>query len=912
MSIDSALQSLRRNAAFMRNVTAWQQTPARPARTTPLPPDLDPRLAAALRSRGIDALYSHQAAAWQAALAGENLVVATSTASGKTLCYNLPVAQALLAGDAARALYLFPTKALAQDQLAELARLDAGLATVSAPTPVSESHVSRFTFHPLRPAAYDGDTPQRERARIRREARIVLSNPDMLHTGILPHHTQWAELLGGLRYVVLDELHTYRGVFGSHVANVLRRLQRICRFYGSAPRFLCTSATLANPRELAERLLEAPVTLIDDDGSPAGERHFVFYNPPVVDPGLGLRRSSLLEAEALAATLLDHDVQTLVFARSRLSVEVLLTYLRERVAGNDERRMMNDERRVGNGERSGRTPAQAPPDSSFIVHHSSLSVRGYRGGYLPLERREIEQGLRSGVVRAVVSTNALELGIDIGGLDAAVLVGYPGAIASTWQQAGRAGRQAGVSLALLVASAGALDQYIVTHPEYVLQRSPEHGLVNPDNLAILSSHLACAAFELPFRNGERFGAVPFTGDLLAVLAETGDVQQHGGDWFWMGEGYPAQAISLRTASPDNVIIHAAVGAGSPRPSGAADDAGSLRPGVVIGQLERAAAPALLHPGAVYLHQGQSYLVERLDWEDGHAWVQPVEVDYYTLASGSQEVQVLAVEEQRSAGGVSLAYGPVQVRSQISGYRQIKRHTHETLGYGEIQPALPEQVLETDAFWLALDEELLAPLRAAGQWRSDPNDYGPNWQQQRNAARARDGYRCTLCGAAEPVGRQHDIHHKQPFRTFGYIPGQNDAYRQANVLENLATLCRACHQRVEQGQRLRTGLGGLAYALGSLAPLYLMCDPGDLGVVAEARAPTVTIYEKAPAGIGFSQRLFELGPELLAAVADLALRCPCAAGCPACVGPVGEGQQTDIDARQLTLALAVACRQALQA
>ncbi len=868
----------------MRNVTAWHQTPARPADTKPLPAELHPALAQAMRSRGIDALYSHQAAAWQAALAGRNFVVATATASGKTLCYNLPVAQALLADPNARALYLFPTKALAHDQLAELSALQ--LSIVNCQLSIGNC---------LRPAAYDGDTPQRDRARIRREARIVLTNPDMLHTGILPHHPQWAELLAGLRYVVLDELHTYRGVFGSHVANVLRRLQRICRFHGSDPRFLCASATLANPRELAERLVDAPVTLIDEDGSPQGERHFIFYNPPVVDAELGLRRSSLLEAEGVAATLLAHDVQTLVFARSRLSVEVLLTYLRERVARqNDEGGTMNDERR-------GRKAPETLPDSSFIGPHSALSIAGYRGGYLPSERRAIEQGLRSGALRAVVATNALELGIDIGGLDAAVLVGFPGAIASTRQQAGRAGRQAGVSLALLVASAGALDQYIIAHPEYVLQRSPEHGLVNPDNLAILASHLACALFELPFRGGEQFGGVPFTDELLAALAETGDVQQHGGDWFWLGEGYPAQAISLRTASPDNVLIHAWQAAGQP---------------LVIGQLERAAAQSLLHPGAVYLHQGQSYLVDRLDWDEGHAWVRPAEVDYYTIASGSQQVQVLAVQEERTAGGVTLAVGPVHVTSQVSGFRQIKRHTHETLGYGDIQPALPEQVLETDAFWLALGEELLAPLRAAGQWRSDPNDYGPNWPQQRNAARARDGFRCTSCGAAEPAGRQHDVHHKQPFRSFGYVPGQNDAYRQANQLDNLATLCRACHQRVEQGQRLRTGLGGLAYALGSLAPLHLMCDPGDIGVVAEARAPrsalpTVTIYEKAPAGIGFSQRLFELGGTLLAAAADLVQRCPCAAGCPACIGPVDDDQQADIDAKHLTLALAAACQRALQ-
>ncbi len=878
MPIETAVHTLRSDPAFMRHVTAWQQMPARPARTAPLPADMDARLAAALRVRGIDALYSHQAAAWQAAQAGQNLVVATSTASGKTLCYNLPVAQALLTDSAARALYLFPTKALAHDQLAELVELQGAIDRGSSATGSS-----------LLPAAYDGDTPQRQRGHIRRAARTLLTNPDMLHTGILPHHPQWAELLAGLRYVVLDELHIYRGVFGSHVANVLRRLQRICRFYGSEPRFLCTSATLANPQELAERLIEAPVALVDVDGSAGGERLFLFYNPPVVDPGLGLRRSSLLEAETIVSTLLDHHVQTVIFARSRLSVELLLTYLRERMATRKE-------------------------EGGSTARHVPFAAAGYRGGYLPAERRAIEQGLRSGALRAVVSTNALELGIDIGGLDAAVLVGYPGAIASAWQQAGRAGRQAGLSLALLIASPGALDQYIVTHPEYVLERSPEHGLINPDNLAILASHLACATFELPFRAGERFGRVPFTDELLAVLAETGDVQQHGGDWFWLGEGYPAQAISLRTASPDSVIIHTL---GDRR--GQEGGTGASHPPTVaanvIGQLERAAAQALLHPGAVYLHQGETYLVERLDWEEGHAWVRPGQVDYYTVASGSQQVLVLAEEEARVAGGLGLAHGPVQVRSQVSGFRQIKRHTHETLGYGEIQPALPEQVLETDAFWLALHEELLAPLRAAGQWRSDPNDYGPNWQQQRDAARARDGYRCAVCGAAEQPSRQHDVHHIQPFRTFGYAPGQNEAFRQANRLENLATLCRSCHQRAEQGQRLRTGLGGLAYALGSLAPLHLMCDPGDLGVVAEAKAPksglpTITIYEKAPAGIGFSQRLYQLSAALLAGVGELVSGCACASGCPACIGPVGEEQPADIDARQLTLALAAACQRTL--
>ncbi len=529
-----------------------------------------------------------------------------------------------------------------------------------------------------------------------------------------------------------------------------------------------------------------------------------------------------------------------------------------------------------------------------------LPIRGYRGGYLPGERREIEQGLRDGSVQAVVATNALELGVNIGGLDAAVLTGFPGTIASTWQQAGRAGRRSGVSLAILVATAGPLDQYVITHPAYFFGRSPEHALINPDNLMLLSNHVACAAFELPFRAGEQFGRVAFTEEILDFLATEGDVQQHGGDWFWMGEGYPAQAISLRTASPERVVIHAARGgsAGRTTPRSA--------------NWSASAAPMLLHEGAVYLHDGEPYLVERLEWEEGHAWVRPAAVGYYTVATSSQEVRVIRAHEQIDIGGAQHAYGPVQVVSQFSSYRQVKLHTHETLGVGQID--LPEQVLETDAWWLAFGDELLNPLRAAGLWRSDPNDYGPNWQQQRNAARARDGYRCTSCGTPESPARQHDVHHKRPFRAFGYVAGLNEAYRLANALDNLLTLCRTCHQRVEQGQRLRTGLGGLAFALGSIAPLHLMCDPRDIGVVAEPQAaadglPTITVYEKIPAGIGFSQRLYEIRDDLLRVVAELVHRCPCERGCPACVGPVSEDADESVDAKALTLALVEACRRA---
>ncbi|HJW84839.1 MAG TPA: DEAD/DEAH box helicase [Anaerolineae bacterium] len=470
MPVTHVLDQLRADRAFMRNVAAWERLPARAARYAPAPSTLDARLLAALRVRGIEHLFTHQAAAIESVLRGENPVVVTSTASGKTLCYNLPVLNTLLREPSATALYLFPTKALAQDQLATLADLIGALgAGISART-------------------YDGDTPRDRRRAARGAGGVIITNPDMLHTGILPHHTQWAQVFESLRAVVIDELHAYRGVFGSHFANVLRRLKRVCRFYGSRPQFILASATIANPVELAERLIEERVRLIDDDGAPRGEKHVILYNPPLIDPALGMRRSSLLEARDIAAQFLLSGVQTILFARARLTTEVLLTYVRDAVA------------------------AQGGDPNA---------IHGYRGGYLAEERRAIEKALRDGSARGVVATNALELGIDIGQLDAAILAGYPGTIASAWQQAGRAGRRAETSAAILVASASPLDQFLVTHPRYLFERSPEHGLIAPDNLIVLTNHLRCAAFELPFDAGEAFGRFEQTGELLDALVAEG-------------------------------------------------------------------------------------------------------------------------------------------------------------------------------------------------------------------------------------------------------------------------------------------------------------------------------------------------------------------------------------------------------
>ncbi|MEW6239606.1 MAG: DEAD/DEAH box helicase [Chloroflexota bacterium] len=823
MTLASLLARWQADPDTAPNFAAHRILPPRPAELTPLPPLPDP-LPAALTKRGIHALYSHQSAAFEAARRGKHVVLATGTASGKTLAYNLPVLSALIEDPSARALYLFPTKALTQDQLANLA-----------------------TFQPvsLQPAIYDGDTPQAKRPQIRKNARIVFTNPDMLHTGILPHHTNWGDFLRGLRFVVVDEMHTYRGVFGSHVANVIRRLKRVAAFYGARPQFLLTSATIGNPAELAERLIEEPVTLIDRDGSARGERHFILYNPPVVDPALGLRKFSFEESLRLAGELLEENVQSVVFARSRRSVEILLTQLQSE--RKDERRKTEHH--------------DIFPLSSFI--------RGYRSGYLPQQRREIEKGLRDGSVRMVVATNALELGIDIGGLGAALLVGYPGGIASAWQQAGRAGRGEEAALAVLVAGAGPLDQFLAHHPDYFFGRSPEQGLVNPNHLLILLEHLRCAAFELPFQPGEGFGRLPSetVREFLDILTSNGELHQSNEKYFWMADAYPAANISLRSASPANVLLQT-------------DEDGQPR---ILGEVDLASAPWMVHPRAVYLHEGQQYYVQGLDLTRNLAALIPVGLDYYTEPLRETSVSVLSSSAQAAVPGGEKEWGELQVTTQVTGFRKRSWLSGENLGEEPLD--LPASDLQTTGYWLSLSEATLARLRESGAWTNDPNDYGPDWPKIRERVRARDGYRCQVCGLFED-GRQHDVHHKIPFRQF-------PSAEQANRLDNLATLCPNCHRKAEQNVRMRSGLAGLAYVLGNLAPLFLMCDPRDLGSHIEPVSsssfpnPSVVLYDVVPAGIGFSQKLFEMHDDLLARAIELVTECPCEGGCPSCVGPAGE-------------------------
>jgi DEAD/DEAH box helicase domain-containing protein len=657
--IEAALTSLVERADRTESITALREFPPQPARTVPFPDWVDARLRRVYESKGIRELYTHQAEAAARVRAGENVVIVTPTASGKTLCYNLPVLNQILTEPATRALYLFPTKALAQDQLAELYDLIDRL----------DEDIKVFT--------YDGDTPADARQAIRARGHIVLSNPDMLHTGILPHHTRWQRLFENLRYVVLDELHTYRGVFGSHTANVLRRLLRLCRFYGSAPQFICSSATIANPQELAERLLEQPVELIDNNGAPSAAKYFVFYNPPVVNRFLGIRRSYVNETARVARHLLERGCQTIVFANSRLNTELLVTALKQK-------------ERVAPG--------------------SSSAIRGYRGGYLPGERREIERGLRDGAVRGVVATNALELGIDIGSLDAAVLAGYPGTLASLWQRAGRAGRRQGASLAVLVASSAPLDQFIVQNPDYFFGRSPEHAQINPDNLEILVSHLKCAAFELPLEAHERFGPAELT-PLCEFLAERGFLHRASdGRWHWTHEAYPADAVSLRRVSSDNFVV--------------VDRGAGER---IIGEVDFPSALPTLHEKAIYLHESRQYQVERLDYDGRKAYVTEVRSDYFTDAISYTKVRKLDTADEAAAGPARRAHGEVDIRTQVVGFKKIKFQTFENVGAGKLE--LPEQEWHTTAYWLTLPRPFLDALPFT------PDDRQNGLRGLRNALRA---------------------------------------------------------------------------------------------------------------------------------------------------------------------------------
>jgi len=623
--IDSILKELKNDNNFLKYVTDWHTTPPREAVCKEMPEGIHPSILEALRAKNIDTLYLHQEEAFRRIRAGEHAVVVTPTASGKTLCYNLPILQRLLENPEARALYLFPTKALSQDQQSEL------------------NEVVLSDKLPVKICTYDGDTPQSLRTAARRSGRIIISNPDMLHTGILPNHPKWIHFFTSLEYIVIDELHTYRGVFGSHMTNLIRRIKRIARFYGADPQFICSSATIGNPKELAENILEKPVSLIDKNGAPSGEKHFILYNPPLVDRVQGIRKGTVNVSTDIAVKLLKEGIKTIIFAKSRIRSELIASYIKKRLA-------------------------------NVYTDNSRIQVETYRGGYLPGERRSIEQGLRNGSIHGIVSTNALELGIDIGSLDAAILAGYPGTIASSLQQAGRAGRRNSLSVAILAASSSPTDQYIVRHPEYFFGSSPESARIDPDNIFILMDHIKCAVFELPFREDEQFCISD--KELLSYLEENGTVRHTGGAWYWSDRSYPAEQISLRTAAPDNVVIV---------------DTTKGR-NAVIGEMDRSSAKELLFDHAVYIHRQNQYFVTSLDLENNRCYAEETNVNFYTDAIVKRDIHILEQDENKEHLHAKILIGDVLVRSQVTKYKKIRYHTHENVGYGDI--FLPEDEMHT--------------------------------------------------------------------------------------------------------------------------------------------------------------------------------------------------------------------------
>jgi DEAD/DEAH box helicase domain-containing protein len=758
-SVREIIHDLQKHDLTNEIITAVEHLPPREAQWAPMPDWIRPELIEAFRAKGVMQLYSHQAEAADRVRRGRNLVIVTPTASGKTLCYNLPILNAILENPDTRALYLFPTKALAQDQLGELQDLGKRL----------QDSFGVFT--------YDGDTPSDARQAIRQQGHVVITNPDMLHTGILPHHTKWTRLFENLRYIVIDELHMYRGVFGSHLANVIRRLKRIARFYGQQPQFICSSATIANPGELAARLLEEDVEVLDGNGAPSAEKFMIFYNPPVVNRFLGIRRSYINETYRLAQKFVKRGLQTIVFANSRLHTEILLTYLKQ---ANPQ-----------------------PPGNSEII-------RGYRGGYLPLERREIEKGLRNGNIRGVVATNALELGIDIGSLDVAVMAGYPGTIASTWQRAGRAGRRSGTACAVMVASSRPLDQYIVKHPEYFFSGSPEHAYIHPDNLEILVNHLKCAAFELPISPAEAFGGIDLP-NICERLQQAGYLHRSGEFWYWTQDAYPADTISLRSVTSDNFVIIDKTDAAE-----------------VIGEVDFSSALTTVHPKAIYIHGGQQYHVERLDFEERKAYVKRVDVDYFTQAIRYTQVKQLEIFEQENVAGPAIrCHGDVLVRSQVVGFKKIKFFTLENVGSGKLE--LPENEMHTTAYWIKLSRELLASLPFSVSERQDG--------------------------------------------MFGLL----------YALESLASLLLMC-DRLDLGATI--GEGG-EDAAASIADQPPSLDHAGKGEAREYFEPTLYLYDAYPGGIGMSEPLFRIHDLLIKRTRDLITACPCEKGCPSCVGPAGE-------------------------
>jgi len=821
--IEDLLEQWQNDPHFRAHLSRWVIYPEEPAHSYAFPALLLDELKTALNTLGIEGLYSHQLLAFEKAMAGKNLIINAGVGSGKSLCYHLPVLQKAISNPKATALYIFPTKALANDQQVSLARLIAAL-------PLSEAQRKNLASQVV---CYDGDTPTHQRKPLRNRARVLMTNPDMLHVGILPYHTAWKTFFSNLTFIVLDEAHFYRGVLGSHLANVIRRLKRIANFYGSQPKFILTSGTIANPETLANRLIEEPVESIKADGAPKPKRHVIVYNPPVVNPDLGIRQDALEASFELIHRLLEHQTQTVVFVNARRTAELALRAFREQLT------------------------------------ETTIRADAYRSGYLPQARRAIEHALRNGEQEIVFATSALELGVDIGGVEAVVMVGYPGSVASTHQRLGRAGRRGQTSLGLIVTSSDPLNQYIAHHPEFILDRPPEAVIINPDNPIILLQHLECAAYEKPFIKGESFGShaweeiVPF----LDILAQGKRLYFSADRFAWIGNTSPATSVSLRASA--HPPVHLWLYAGERRLS--------------LGEVDYESAHWMLHPGAIYLHQGQTFRVESIDFQTSNAFLESANPEYYTDPTIETTAEVQEVWKSRDLAWGQQYCGTLTITLQVTGYRKRDWQTHQVLE--RIEQVSQPLTLQTMGYWLCLSRATVDRLLKLGLWSSAPNDYGPDWETQRQRARARDHYTCQNCGAKER-GKPHHVHHRVPFRLFS-------SSEEANRLENLVTLCPRCHKQAEQAVWIRSGLSALRHLLHHLIPLLILCDYNDIGSVSEPDSklcngqPALIFYDRFQGGLGYTPQLFERFTDWLKAADEVIRQCPCHTGCPSCVGPASE-------------------------
>lgn len=792
------------------------------------PPWVHQNLIDAFFDAKVTHLYQHQFEALQATHAGKNTLVVSSVASGKSLTYQIPILDALLKSPSTSALLLFPTKALAYDQGEKFKKLIAKVPSL-------------LTMHPHLLAQFDGDTPHSQRSRIIQNAQIILTNPDMLHYTILPHHSRWGQFFSNLKYVILDEIHVYRGVFGSHLANILRRLKRIFNHYGATPQFILTSGTISAPQEFAELLIEEPIVKIEQRELTTSERRIWIYNPPILNPDFGIRRHPFEDALQFALDAIEQNVHSILFCRSRKAVELLLIKLRENFPAPFE--------------------------------DIEQSIQGYRSGYLPSLRREIEESLRCGKTKCVVATNALELGIDIGGLDVTLIIGFPGSIASTWQQFGRSGRNHQGALGILVLADDLLDQYLAHHPEYFWESSPERVIIDPNNPLILLSHLRCALYEMPIPQQPAFGKAPpeLLSPLLESLVLQGDAIRGKRAHFYSGSKIP-HSFSIRSISEQNFQLMLA----------------DAEHPTLLGTVDSASADWMVHPGAMYFHEGYSYRVQELDFDRHIATLRPIALDHITQPL--IETQILSLkpndtQQIYSPGGnaYKIAFGQVELRRQVTGYLVLD--WNRRLLREKIDLDLPPRDLATMAFWLNISYDVVEDLRQQGIWSNDPNQYGADWDTQKRLARQRDNHHCQLCGAPEKE-HAHHVHHKIPFRLF-MDP------QKANRLENLITLCPACHRKVEGMVRVQSGLAALGYAFTHISPLFARCDRADLGVHVDPKfiwcesLPTVLIHEQVQGGIGLAYRLYEIANELLVNLKHHIKRCPCSEGCPSCTGPVAQ-------------------------